>query len=305
VREARQRRGGLASPGSGEDARKGARDDAAVRRAVGTVIDIGRRSLRRFLELEGMDRSMALAGQAFAALMPLLIVVGAAYPSGGRDLADSLIRRMHLSGEAATTMRAAVAQPAEVQQAASVLGAAVLVISALSFTRALQRLYIRAWGLPKLGMHGNAWGLIWLAAAVAFWSLQPLVAAVFHGVAATVVSIGLSCVVWLFTPWILVGKAIHWRRLVPQAILTASGLTALAAGSAIYMPRALESAADRFGFLGVAFSLVSWLFVAALILVAAAALGSVLVEPAATAPATRPPGDEQPERRAPLQRASS
>jgi membrane protein len=275
-----------------------------VRRAVGTVIDIGRRSLRRFLELEGMDRSMALAGQAFAALLPLLIVVGAAYPSGGRDLADSLIRRLHLSGDAANTMRAAVAQPAEVQQAASVLGAAVLVISALSFTRALQRLYVRAWGLPKLGMHGNAWGLIWLAAALAFWSLQPLVTAVFHGITATVVSVTLACVVWLFTPWILVGKAIHWRRLLPQAILTASGLTALAAASAIYMPRTLESAADRFGFIGVAFSLVSWLFVAALVLVSAAALGSVLVEPAPMAPGPRRPDEEQPERRAPLQQAS-
>jgi membrane protein len=272
-----------------------------VRSAAGTVIDIGRRSLRRFVELEGVDRSMALAGQAFAALLPLLIVVGAAYPSGGRDLADSLIRRMHLSGEAASTMRAAVAQPAEVQQAASLLGAAVLVISALSFTRALQRLYTRAWGLPKLGMHGNAWGLIWLAAGVVFWSLQPAVTTVFHGVTATVMSISMSFIAWLFTPWILVGKAIHWRRLLPQAILTASGLTALAAASAIYMPRTLESAADRFGFIGVAFSLVSWLFVAALILVSAAALGSVLVEPAVTTPATPRSGDEEAARRAPLQ----
>jgi hypothetical protein len=48
------------------------------------------------------------------------------------------------------------------------------------------------------------------------------------------------------------------------------------------------------------------LFVAALILVAAAALGSVLVEPAPTAPGRPPPGEEeQPEPRAPLQRASS
>jgi membrane protein len=251
-----------------------------VRAAVATAVVIGRRSLARFVELQGMDRSMALAGQAFAALMPLLIVVGAATPAGGEDLVESIIKRLDLSGDTAQTLRDAVAAPAEVYDSVSLTGVLLLVISALSFTRALQRLYVIAWRLPPLGMRGNKWGLLWLIAFSALISVQPGVVSLFDGALATAVTIALSCALWLFTPWILVGKALPWRRLVPQAVLTSFGLTVLAVGSAIYLPRALGSAASQFGFIGVGFAMLSWLFLLCFVLVAAAALGATLAEPA-------------------------
>ena len=139
---------------------------------AGSVFDIGRRALVRFVELEGFDRAMALAGQAFAALLPLLIVVGAVTPGGGKDLADGLIDRFDLHGQAASTLQAAVAQPAAVQDGVSALSAFLLVISALSFTRALQRLYLRAWRLPPMRLVRQRWGLAWLAAFSVFWTLQ-------------------------------------------------------------------------------------------------------------------------------------
>ena len=227
-----------------------------------------------------MDRSMALAGQAFAALMPLLIVVGAASSAGGEGLAESLIDRLELSGDAAEALRAAVATPPDVYDSVSVTGGLLLVISALSFTRALQRLYVLAWRLPPLGMSGNKWGLAWLAAFSVFWSVQPAVVEVFDGAVALSVTIATSCALWLFTPWILVGKAIPWRLLVPQAVLTSVGLAVFSVASAIYLPRAVGSAAAQFGFIGVAFALLSWLFLVCFALVAAAALGATLAEPA-------------------------
>src|SRR5687767_569356 len=120
-------------------------DDEPMRALVAYVLDVGKRTLERFVELEGFDRAMALAGQAFAALLPLLIIVGAASPAGGKDLADGLVDRFDLDGQAAATLEAAVAQPSAVQDSITVLSAFILVISALSFTRALQRLYVRAW----------------------------------------------------------------------------------------------------------------------------------------------------------------
>lgn len=252
-----------------------------VRAAIGNVITTFRRSLERFVELQGMDRSMALAGQAFAALMPLLIVVGAASPAAGDDLADSLIDRLELTGEAADTMHAAVAAPAEVYDSVSLTGVLLLVISALSFTRALQRLYVLAWRLPPLGMKGNKWGLAWLGAFSVFWCVQPGVVEIFDGAVALTITIASSSALWLFTPWILVGKAVPWRLLLPQALLTSVGLTTLAIVSAVYLPRAVASAAGQFGFIGVAFALLSWLFLVAFVLVAAAALGATIGQPAA------------------------
>ena len=99
----------------------------------------------------------------------------------------------------------------------SVLSFAILAISALSFTRAMQRLYVRAWRLPKLGVRGNVWGLAWLAAFVVWTSLQPVLIELFDGVVAFVVAEALATGLWLMTPWVLVGGRLPWRRLLPQA----------------------------------------------------------------------------------------
>lgn len=240
------------------------------------VLDIGRRSLARFVELEGFDRAMALAGQAFAALLPLLIVIGSVSPADDDSLADTLIDRFDLSGSAADTLRDAVSQPPH--SGLSVLGALLLVISALSFTRAMQRLYIRAWRLDKLGLRANYWGLIWLGLFIAFWSIQPAIVGLFSGLVAFVVSLTLSTVLWLLTPWLLTARRIAWRRLLPQAFLTAVGLLVLAVASAIYLPHAVATASREFGILGVGFTLLSLLFSLSFVLVVAAALGATLAE---------------------------
>ena len=244
------------------------------------AIDVARRTVERFFALEGFDRAMALAGQAFAALMPLLIVIGAVSPALGKDTASSVIDRLGLTGEAADAVRAAVAQPAAIEDGVSALGFVVLLISALAFTRALQRLYVRAWGLDKMGVRGNVWGLLWLLAFAVFGSIQPAILSLFSGDGEIAASLATACVLWLFTPWLLVGRKIYWLRLLPQALLTSAGLTILGVAAAIYMPRAVGSAAAQFGFIGVAFALLSFLFVAALVVVVMAALGSTLSEPA-------------------------
>lgn len=254
------------------------------------LLDMGRRSLGRFLELEGFDRSMALAGQAFATLLPLMIVFGTVAQGSTDEVADDLIKRLDLSGSAADTLRQAVSQPPE--SGVSIVGAVLLVISALSFTRALQRLYVRAWRLEPLGLRGNLWGLLWLAVFIAFWSLQPAVVALFEGVAASAVSLAISTLLWLSTPWLLVARRISWRRLLPQAFLTAVGMAGLGVGAAIYLPRAVASASAEFGILGVAFTLLSLLFAVAFVLVVTAALGATLADPR---PAQAPPRrDEDP-----------
>jgi membrane protein len=254
------------------------------------VFDIGRRSLARFVELEGFDRAMALAGQSFAALLPLLIVIGSVSPADDDTLADSLIDRFELSGSAAETLRAAVSQPPH--SGLGALGAVLLVISALSFTRAMQRLYIRAWRLDKLGLKANAWGLAWLTLFVGFWSLQPAIVGLFSGVVALALSLALSTALWLLTPWLLTAKRIPWRRLLPQAFLTAVGLLALGIWGAIYLPRAVATASAEFGILGVGFTLLSLLFSASLVLVVTAALGATLAESPRTGDAAPEPAHQ-------------
>ena len=241
-------------------------------------VEFGRRCFQRFVELEGFDRGMALAGQAFAALLPLLIVVGAASPDDGRDVADTLIEEFRLSGSAADALRSALARPAGPESGVSLLSFLILAISALSFTRAMQRLYVRAWRLPKMGMRGNGWGLAWLGAFVAWTSVQPVVIGLFHGLLAFVVAETLATGLWLMTPWLLVGRRLSWRRLLPQAALTAIGMLCVSVAAAIYAPRAISAAAADFGVIGVAFSLLTLLFLITMVMVVTAAIGATLAE---------------------------
>jgi membrane protein len=251
------------------------------------LLDIGRRSLARFVELEGFDRTMALAGQAFATLLPLMIVFGTVAQGQSDELAEDLIERLDISGSAADTLRETVSQPPE--SGLSIVGGALLVISALSFTRAMQRMYVRAWRLEPLGVRGNVWGLLWLAVFIAFWSLQPAVVALFEGALAFAASLAISTLLWLWTPWLLLARRIPWRRLLPQALLNAVGMAGLALGAAIYLPAAVASASAEFGILGVAFTLLSLLFAVSFVLVVTAVLGATLAESPGSDDARAPP----------------
>jgi membrane protein len=250
---------------------------SAPRRFVRSQIDLVRRSVRLFVEMDGVDRAMALAAQAFVALIPLVIVVAVSTERGhGSTLADQIVNRFGLEDSTATAVRRALPATGTVENGLSVLSVLVLVISALSFTRALQRMYERAWGLEARSFRDTAWGFVWLGAFALYSILHPLL----HGHVSGSLGLGASLaggtIFWLLTPYVILARRLHWRRLVPQAILTAIGMAILRAGSAIYMPHALASSAREFGTIGCAFTLVSWLFATAIVLVGSAAIGASL-----------------------------
>jgi membrane protein len=242
------------------------------------LVDLGQRCAERCIEIEVFDRAMALAGQAFAALLPLLIVISAASPSDGRDVADTLIGEFKLSGSAAEALRGALTRPPGPESSVSLLSFLILAISALSFTRAMQRLHVRAWRLPSMGLRGNTWGLAWLAAFIVWSSAQPLIVSLFDGVLAFVVSETLATLLWMLTPWLLLGRRLPFRKLLFQGLLTAVGLLALSVSAAVYAPRAIAGAAADFGVIGVAFSLLTLLFCVMFVFVIAAAVGATLTE---------------------------
>src|SRR5688572_33498052 len=76
------------------------RRSAVLARAV----EVGHRLVDPLLRFNLVDRSLALGAQAFGALIPLLIVVEGAKP-GNSSLADDLIERFDLGGEAAVVVR--------------------------------------------------------------------------------------------------------------------------------------------------------------------------------------------------------
>ena len=72
----------------------------------------------------------------------------------------------------------------------------------------------------------------------------------------------------------LLGGRVPWHRLVPSALLVAIGLAVLTAASVLYMPETIERSAESYGLIGVTFAFVTWLFVAALVIIAAGVIGA-------------------------------
>lgn len=259
------------------------RREGLFQRLIGAPLRFARDWLEGFVGLQGFDRAVALAGQAFTALIPLLIVYGAVMSNrNGRDFADQIITAFELKGAAAANIRQAFAPPTSIENSVSIFGIFLLIFSALAFTRALQRLYQLAWGQTSLGMRAAKWGLSWLGIIVLWITVRPILLGWSHGMPRILLSIGLSGLVWLITPYMLLGRRISWQRLAPTALLTGFGMTVLALCSAVWMPHSVATSAAQFGTIGVAFALLSWLVGYGVVLVVAASGGAVIEQRLAT-----------------------
>jgi membrane protein len=82
---------------------------------------------------------------------------------------------------------------------------------------------------------------------------------------------------WLWTPAILL-RVDHWRRLVPGALVSGVLGALLGVASSVYVPVLMEWSARRYGLIGVAFSLQSWMLVFAFVIVIGAVVGAAMSE---------------------------
>jgi membrane protein len=235
-------------------------------------VEFGHWLVDPLLRFDLIDRSLALGAQAFCALIPLVIVLEGVRP-GQESIGADVIDRFDLRGDAADVVQEAFTA-AGGETTVTVFSVVLLVVSVLSFTRRLQRLYEQTWEFEPRGLRGTGSGLIWLGCFAAYVSLHPALDELVPRRSGVVLSLAGAFAIGLFTPYLLLGRRLHWRRLVLQGALTAAGLAGLGIWSAIYMPRAIESSAEAYGSIGVAFAMLSWLWGLGLVLVAAAVYGS-------------------------------
>src|SRR5512132_3599911 len=122
----------------------------------------------RMLEIEFIDRSVALAGKAFVSFFPFVIVVAAFVPERIRSsIITSLTARLGIRGDALVLAREAFASSDDIRKATGVLGLLLTIFFATSFTTALQRMYLRAWRRPPRAGAGAYWrGAAWLLVAL-------------------------------------------------------------------------------------------------------------------------------------------
>ena len=146
-----------------------------VSTAGGDLTDLARRfadsflgrCVRRFIDMAGIDRSMVLASQAFTSMIPLLILVATWAPADKDNvIAESIISKFHLEGDAASAVTQLFAVPEGATGTVSTFSALLLLISGTSFTRRFQRMYRSAYEQPKAGFEAITGCLAFYAAKV-------------------------------------------------------------------------------------------------------------------------------------------
>jgi len=240
------------------------------------------RLVREMQRLEPFDRAMTLAAQAFTSIVPLVIVALAVLPRPDANrLGDRVADALALPSNTRSALLGAL--PEDTEQAATfgVVSLLIVLLSATSFSRALTRMYAKAWSVRGPGWH-SPWR--WIAAVVAIASgtvaLEALQLAAEGSTArlagAMLVTFVVNSVLWIWVPSVLLARAVRWQMLAPGGVLMGAASIALYFASRLYMPPALSYAARTFGELGVAFTAIGWLFAVAFVLIVATVLGAVM-----------------------------
>jgi membrane protein len=236
---------------------------------------LGGEILDEMVRVEVIERALALASKLFVAVIPLSIILKAIAP-GSSNFGEDLVVRLGLTGRGAQATRTLFATGSEVQAAVSVIGIVIVLYSVLSFTRALQRVYLRVWRLHSQPFDALARQLTWMVGLIAYTVVLTPIHDYEHrhslGALFGVSAIALGAVFWVWTPYLLLGKRISRRRMLPTGLLTAAAISLYSAGTALFLPSIFTHNAERYGLIGIAFGLVTWLFAYAGVIVVCAVL---------------------------------
>ena len=236
------------------------------------------RVINRFQKIVGFDRSIALASSALTALVPLAILTGAVLSGFVHyDAAERIIDRYHLTGTGAEAVQVLLDPPEGASASVGLLGIVFLTISALSFARAVQRLFEQTWELKPLSVRNTRNDLLWIVSLGAYAAVLGWIQAVLGegrlGLAAALSETPVTAVFLTWSGRILSAKRIGPSRLLPFGIIAAVLTAAYTVGANVYLPRLFNSYSARYGAVGAVFAMISALFAAMLVVVASAALG--------------------------------
>jgi membrane protein len=234
------------------------------------------------LRVEIFDRAMTIAAQFFTSVVPILILAATWASASDADVLSDLVA---VPEESRSVIDEAT-QGAD-SAAFGIVGTVLVLASATSLSRAMTRTFAVIWRVPRprSGLR-SAWRwlavVMVLAAAVVFsnslserTSLLPP-----RSVWPVALSFATDVAVAVFVPWVLLSGRVAARLLVPGAAICALLMLAVRPVSELWLPRALEVSAERYGSIGLAFTYLAWLYVVAFVFVATAVLGQVIASDA-------------------------
>jgi uncharacterized BrkB/YihY/UPF0761 family membrane protein len=98
----------------------------------------------------------------------------------------------------------------------------------------------------------------------------------FAGLVISVLALGVFFAIWMGVEWLLPHGEARWTAPVPGAVLFALGIEIIHLGTVLFIADRVQRASDTYGSLGVAFTILFWLFVVSRVIVASAMLNAAL-----------------------------
>ena len=230
------------------------------------------------IRLEFIERSLALASKLFVAVIPLSIIISAVVP-GADNFGDSLVNRLGLTGTGAEATRTLFATNGEIKGAVTLIGLVILLYSVFSFAKGLQRVYLDVWRLPAQQLEAALRRATWVLTFVLFMALlSPLRDFTERNdlpISGLTLQLLAGALLWVWTPYLLLGRRLPWRRLLPTGVITTCCIAAYSIGAEIFLPGIFTQNAERYGLIGIAFGIVSYLFGYSIVAVASAVTAGV------------------------------
>jgi membrane protein len=236
------------------------------------------RVVSRFQKVAGFDRSIALASSALTATIPLAIIASSLSSQlGGRETAERIIDRYELTGGGAEAVTDVFSPPSGTSTSIGLVGVFFLLVTVLSFARAVQRLFELTWELEPLSVRNTFNGLLWVGGLSAWIFVSGAIHTVVGRgrleIVATVIIVPLSVGFLLWSARVLSAKRIPRDALLPFAVIGAGAFAAYSIGAEVYVPHLFSTYATRYGVIGAVLAMISVLFSIMVVLVVAAAAG--------------------------------
>lgn len=238
--------------------------------------------VRRFFGLELLDRSFALAAQAFVALLPLVIVVVSVFVTdSAATISNSVGDRFGLDNAARTALRVLFEHPGTA--AISWLAIFISLLSAFSLSRRLARTYAAIFEVAPLPRSKSWHGLVWIVLQVTLLLVASTLRDLREGSGPFWAVAG---VMGMLVLWFAADMA-GLRLLVPSApvrmraasaVVSSLGRAGIGVWAYVYMPRSLSSQADQYGPIGVTFALFTYILAGVFVYVVAPLLVTTWVK---------------------------
>jgi membrane protein len=228
--------------------------------------------------MELFDRSMTLAAEIFTAVFPILIL-SAVWLGGQRS--NDIAKSLDMPSETRQVVQDAVSGGGS--GSFGLLGVVWVLIGATSLSRALTRAFSTIWVAPpprKGPRQAGRWlGAVlvlavamvlvrWLAGLTADWPSGTL----WGELIALVLTTGVSVLV----PWMLLAGTVPARGLVPGALIFGLVVSLVRPVSHELLANSLDSSAEQYGTIGVAFTYIAFLYGLSLAFLGAAFLGQLI-----------------------------